>query len=348
MTLQEPQPNPDSRKSSSEQSIATLLKLAGERVQPDIAAMSKARAAAHASWRLAVKKNWFITRKRRFTTFFLGGALAATIVAVVLVIGMHAVPAQVVEVGRFARIEGQVNRIDHRKAVPLRDNAVLMSGDVVETDAGRVAINIGALSLRLDRDTRLIAMSAQDVRLDHGRLYVDSQSINSPVVLRIHTSTGLVQHEGTQFQVIATQDVTQVEVREGRVRVEHVNTRQQAVQQIEIGAGQAVTMDSQQLGRVRPQAVYGEQWNWVADIAPEFDIDGRPLTEYLTWVAREHGWQLRYASTDLERTARDIRLHGRLPGDAVRQQLDNVGLITGTYLNVEHGVLTISASMAGE
>lgn len=338
MTSPKSQSGPDARHANSEQSIATLLKLAGERVQPGDAAMSKARAAAHASWQQAVNSNRLITRRRRFTTFFLGGALAATIVAAVLVITLRSASIPVA-VGRFVRVEGKASRVDHHRIVPLHDDSVLTTDEAIDTGQGRVAIDIGALSLRLDRHTRFLALSAHDVRLDYGRLYVDSQSINNPVVLRIHTSVGVVQHEGTQFQVIATPDATQVEVREGRVRVQQARARQQ----LEIDAGQAVTMDNRQLGAIRPQAGYGQQWDWVADIAPRFDIDGRPLTEYLTWVAREHGWQLSYASADLERNARNIRLHGHLPGNEIRQQLDNVGLITGTHLDVEQGVLTITA-----
>ena len=57
---------------------------------------------------------------------------------------------------------------------------------------------------------------------------------------------------------------------------------------------------------------FGEHWEWSAGIAPALDIENRPLAEFIAWMAREHGWQVRYGDETLQLRTLDIRLHGSL------------------------------------
>jgi ferric-dicitrate binding protein FerR (iron transport regulator) len=148
-----------------------------------------------------------------------------------------------------------------------------------------------------------------------------------------------VQHEGTQYQVAADDHETRVQVREGRVNMLLDKTQQH----VQLGAGQAVTMNANQMGDVQSQPGYGDEWSWAADIAPEFNIEGRPLSELLVWLAREHGWHVRYESIEVERTALDTRLHGALLTRNTKQQLENIGLITGMNLRLDQGVLLVAS-----
>ena len=55
---------------------------------------------------------------------------------------------------------------------------------------------------------------------------------------------------------------------------------------------------------------FGEEWEWAARMAPGFDIENRPLSEFLAWLVREHGWQLRFTDAQWQSRAQGIRLHG--------------------------------------
>ena len=55
-------------------------------------------------------------------------------------------------------------------------------------------------------------------------------------------------------------------------------------------------------------------WGWVSDAAPVFDIDNQPLTAFLTWLARETGRQVVYASSAAETAARQVKLRGSIAG----------------------------------
>ncbi|HEX2585465.1 MAG TPA: FecR family protein [Steroidobacteraceae bacterium] len=327
-------PTPPPSNHDVEHSIGALLKLAGERTSPSTTATMRARVAAHTSWRQAVNRKQLAARKRRFMSLFAGGALAASVAAFML---MHTTSLAIVEVAQIVKTEGDVQRLDQRSVI--RTAQSVTSGETIQTLQGRVALNINGLSLRLDRNTRLVATSAQDMRLEYGRVYVDSEGINNHAVLKIHTPQGLVQHEGTQYQVAADDHETRVQVREGRVNMLLDKTQQH----VQLGAGQTVTMNANQMGDVQSQPGYGDEWSWAADIAPEFNIEGRPLSELLVWLAREHGWHVRYESIEVERTALDTRLHGALLARNTKQQLENIGLITGMNLRLDQGVLLVAS-----
>jgi len=316
-----------------EHSIGALLKLAGERASPASTTATRARDAAHASWQLAVRRKRSVVRKRRFMALFLGSALAASLFVTFMLTHTTSLPATAI--AQIVKEEGEVQRLDQDSVISTAQS--VMSNETIQTSRGRVALDVNGLSLRIDRNTRLVATSMQDMRLEYGRVYVDSGGANNHAMLRIHTPQGLVQHEGTQYQVSADRYATQVQVREGRVQLQLKKTRQP----VEIGAGQAVTMNDKQMTAVQSQSGYGDEWSWVAEIAPDFDIEDRPLSELLAWLAREHGWSLRYASIDVEHLAMETRLHGAPLTHNTQQQLENIGLMTGTRLQVDKGVLLV-------
>jgi hypothetical protein len=48
--------------------------------------------------------------------------------------------------------------------------------------------------------------------------------------------------------------------------------------------------------------------------APAFDINDRPLADFLLWVARETGRTIVYRSAAAESAAREVRLNGSIAG----------------------------------
>lgn len=268
---------------------------------------------------------------------FVGSLATAAAVAILFVLP-HATSDRPVAIAQIARIEGDVRRTPTH-ATPIHTNTIT-TGETIETADGRIAIAMGSLSLRVDRNTRLVAANAKQIELQQGRIYVDSGGVNAHSELRIVAPGAVIQHRGTQFQVASDHGTTRVLVREGRVQLQTA----QAHDAVDLTAGDGASIDGSSVSVQHGLSAYSNEWQWASAIAPTFDIEDRPFAEFLTWITREHGWQLRYASADLQRAAQSTRLHGSLLTANADEQLKDVALMTGTDLRVDEGVLVVSSS----
>jgi ferric-dicitrate binding protein FerR (iron transport regulator) len=327
-------PTDSSMNPSSERPIAVLLKLAGERDQPSADAIDQARKAATVSWQHAVREEKRQQRIQWLRPLIFAAALSGAAAALVLVIKPQPESSASAPVAQIARIEGEVRRSNDANP---QSATTFFAGETVTTHVGRIALAMGSLSLRVDRNTRLTALNERDFRLDYGRVYVDSGSINAHSALRIHTAGGVIEHKGTQFQVISTDRSTEVLVREGRVSVQPASDHHA----VDLTAGEAARIAGSNVSVRSGVSPHDAAWEWVNEIAPAFDIEGRPFAEFLAWITREHGWQLRFASIALEQTAQQTRLHGSLLNRNPAQQLSDVGMMTATDLRIEQGVLIV-------
>ena len=313
--------------------IGTLIRLAGERDLPSPAAMARARAAAEAAWRSG--QRGAPARASGFRRGF-AWAMAASVVALVFAgawFGRASPPvpvARVVAVGDGARLSGPVD------GAPA-PGADVLAGAMLETTAGRVALAFGALSLRVDRYSRLRFDAPDRVTLLAGSVYVDSGGVNALAALRIATPAGELRHIGTQFQVSVDGASTRIRVREGRVALNGPIAR-------EIAAGEKLDVRGTDAVLSRAQPSHGEAWEWISQTAPAFDIENRLLPEFLAWIVREHGWQLRFADAASQARVQDVRLHGSLAGLDAAGMIERVALITGTPMILRDGVLTIGGA----
>jgi len=318
----------------TDDTIGTLLRLAGERDVPTPAAMERARIAAEAAWHAGLRTP--AAKKPPRLSPLIAWAIAAS--AAVLVItgawfGRTPAPvpvARIVAVSDLAMLSGTVDGV----AAPGAD---VLPGATLETTTGRVALSFGALSLRVDRHTRLRFDALDRVTLTDGSVYVDSGGINALAALRIATPAGDVRHVGTQFQVTVEGALTRIRVREGRVAVDGPTTR-------EVAAGEKLEVRGADAVLTRGQPSSGEGWDWASQTAPAFDIENRLLPEFLAWIAREHGWQLRFADAASQARIQQVRLHGSLAGLDADGMIERVSLITGTPMALRDGVLTIGHS----
>lgn len=315
--------------------IESLLKLAGERDQPSAKALEQARTAARVSWQRGLGRDDAASediRPRR--RHIAGWALAAGLATVAATLWLWNPRQSPVDVARVAALQGQV-RLESGLTVSLA--TTLRSGEVLATTDGRVALAVGdALSLRVDRDTRLRLDGAGQVTLLDGALYVDSGGLNSHTALLVHTPAGAVRHVGTQFQVRVSGDHTRVLVREGRVVL-----LQDGGATVDLGAGDSADAAGTRVRIEHDQSSHGSEWEWAATTAPAFDIENRPLSEFLAWLAREHGWQLRYADAATQSQVQDIRLHGSMPGRDAAAMLERASMITGMPLALKDGALLV-------
>lgn len=319
--------------------IESLIKLAGERDQPSAEAFEKARAAALRSWQCALDRNQAARgRGSRPRPAVFGWSVAAGIATIAAAAFWFWTPQQAaVDVARVSVIQGDARLMESGNAIAT--SAVLRSRDVLVTRDGRVALAVGdALSLRVDRDTRLRLDAPGLVTLLQGAVYVDSGGLNAHTGLRIATPAGDVSHVGTQFQVVVGAGLTRVQVREGRVVLARAGGLV-----LDLGAGDLAEVSGSKVRVDHDLPTHGASWDWATITAPAFDIENRPLSEFLAWLAREHGWQLRYADRATQSRVQDIRLHGAMSGLDSRGMLERASLITGVPLVVSDGSLLVGA-----
>jgi len=322
----------------SERSIERLIKLAGARDMPTPEGMERARQAAQESWSRMLAQSASLGRSRLKPMW--GFAIAAGLAAVgVFVVTQRPAPAAPELVARIATLSGDARLLEGRTDILARAALPVHAGAMLSTNEGRVALTFGdSLSLRIDRGTRLRFESREQVTLLAGALYIDSGGINAVPALRIETPAGAVRHVGTQFQVHVTGSETIVRVREGRVLLTRA-----AGAPTDIAAGDELRVSGASMEWQRGLPSFGEDWEWSAGIAPALEIENRPLAEFITWMAREHGWQVRYAEEALQSRAFDIRLHGSLEQLDSAAMLERVALVTGVPLAARDGVLWVGA-----
>jgi hypothetical protein len=318
------------KKPADDSSIETLVRLAGERDAPSARGFERARAAAFAAWQQGLRAAESARPPRRAAWL----AAAAGVMSVAIIGAWYWNASRTVIVARVASVDGDAILSGARAGTPIPDSTVL-AGQLIDSRSGRVALAFGALSLRIDRDTRLRLDSPDRVTLLAGNVYVDSGGVNAFTALSIATPAGDVSHIGTQFLVTVADRVTSVRVREGRVTLE---TGQAAH---EVSAGERLEVDGTNARLVGAQVAHGSDWEWAAAIAPAFDVENRPLAEFLAWFAREHGWQLAYADATQQTRAQSVRLHGSFEGLGANAMIERVSLITGIPLTLRDGALTV-------
>jgi hypothetical protein len=317
-------------------SIGALLRLAGERDAPSDAGVERARSAALAAWRQGlepVSASSMPRRSRRIAAW----AAAAAVAALTIGGAWHWHASRPGIAARIAAVGGDV-RLDATGIEPLAAGREVLDGTTIDSRSGRIALAFGASSLRVDRATRVRIDSPDRVTLFAGEVYVDSGGLNATSPLRIATPAGEVRHVGTQFRVHVGGGVTSVHVREGRVNLRDAGGRTH-----EVATGERLAVDAGRAALSRGDDSFGAGWEWAAQIRPPFDIENRPLAEFLAWIAREHGWQLTYRDAAVQSRAREVRLHGSLDGLDAPGMIERVSLITGLPVELRDGTLVVEA-----
>ena len=270
---------------NGERDVEDVLRNAGRRSEPPDDVVQSVRAAVEVQWREVVERR---ARRRR-----IGLSLAAGVafVAVGLWAARPWLPGATDE--RMASISVATGSVQVKSGwlsrwQPVGLRQALHAGEQVETaSSGRVALTLGdGLSVRLDHDTLISLVDSRHISLTRGALYVDSGSKRLPTgsELQIVTPAGAVRHLGTQY-------------RDPGRRFASSNHRSRRESRARYGSG----LDASRLRggtdcRFFPRgpqrsavSPYDARWEWVSATAPSFDIDGRSVGDFLTWVARELG-----------------------------------------------------------
>jgi hypothetical protein len=294
--------------------IARVLRAAGGRAGPSIDVTQAVLTAVHAEWHAAVEKQ----QRRRAQRVWLAAAASVTAAAVALFLGRSLLTPQGEVVANVSRSVGavQIKEDDGDRWQYLADaNAAtaLHAGERMHTGPdGRIAIAMeNGVSLRLDRDTSVAFVDADHIEVNEGAVYVDSGiAAANAGRLQVSTPAGVVRHVGTQYEARVVNDgSTRIRVREGRVDVKPVKGEALTLQ---VGDQILVSPSGvERRGRIEPS---DDEWDWASNAAPEFDIEGRPVREFLAWAGREAGLEVVFATPESAAEARRAVLSGSVAG----------------------------------
>jgi len=205
---------------------------------------------------------------------------------------------------------------------PLKNGITLNVGEELSTH-GPVLIALAAGgTLRVAPDTVLELTAPSESELQRGLVYFDWPPGHADATpFSVKTRAGVVQHVGTEFEVLSNDQIVRIRVREGRVQL------RTAAEQTLIDAGTQLTANRDGTLSRSPIESYGRDWLWVAALAPDYEIEGRPLLKFLQWAARELGRPLKFADDHAREVAEHTILHGSIKG---REPLDALNSVLST------------------
>ncbi len=204
---------------------------------------------------------------------------------------------------------------------------VARQGDVVEADTlietgpdSRIALRMaGGQSLRIDTSSRLLVHSSNHVSLRAGGTYIDTDTASNSLPIMVSTPFGVARDVGTQFQVRLATSVMMVGVRDGLVEV-----AQTGRQSISVNKDRFMELDIYGKKSERILSADDPSWGWIETVAPEFDIQGASLQQYLMWYAREKGVRLMWVDDESESNAEGVELSGSIAGMTLDESLQIV------------------------
>jgi ferric-dicitrate binding protein FerR (iron transport regulator) len=208
-----------------------------------------------------------------------------------------------------AAVVASVERV--RGDAQVGDAALAMGASVpsaqrIDTHSGQVALRLAdGGSLRLGPQTRITFAASGRASLDAGAVYFDSE--RGAAAVEVRTPLGIVRDMGTQFVVRLAGERLDVAVRDGRVAIERGSGA------VDVAAGERVSLATgASAPRRERSASFGGDWDWAERLAPPFDIDGRPLIDFLKWVEAQTGRKVEFTDRATEQVARDTVLKGSI------------------------------------
>jgi ferric-dicitrate binding protein FerR (iron transport regulator) len=319
--------------------LEAALRASGRRPQPSAAGTARAYAQAQQEWQRVVSSS--LRRQRARRAGWAAGLLAASIAGAAIIFGVHRTVQAPERLAIVLRIQGNASvTAPGSTMTALLDAASVAAGSTLETAPdGRVALQLtGGESLRLDRGTRLAVIDATSMRLERGRIYVDSGSHAGRRSIRIRTPLALLTDVGTQFQTEWREGVLRLRVREGTVSVGESGLAPKAGT---IVAGQVMSLHQDRTRSLERADGFGPAWAWIADIAPGPGGDEHRLEPILQWICRELGCRLHYADARTRELVSAVMLDGSLEGLSPEQAFEVVQRITKFRYRMEAGELNV-------
>ncbi len=269
---------------------------------------------------------------------WVGLAVAASMVAGVLTLVALRPASEREQFGTVAQSTGGGLEIQgaflHKRRLRVGE-AVQVGDAVLSRGAALVELARGG-TLRVAPGSAVVVVTASELALKHGLIYVDKPpGLSDFGRLHVTTRAGLVEHVGTEFELRSDDQVLRIRVREGQVRFFGATGAQIANAGTELNAlsGGRVTM--------RRVPTFGRAWDWTTALAPDFAVEGRPLIEFLQWASRELGCTLDFADARARDSASSTILHGSIQGQTPADALTNILASTSLSFELTEGSLRI-------
>lgn len=280
-----------------EELTARLLRLAGPRAAVPAERSARIQHAVTGTWRVQL-------RRHRLRRQLLAGTVVLATAATIVVATRLTVPRRIEAPSKaqpavVERVQGGTAALSAGRTLPI--------GEWIETAAdSRTALRIdGRASMRLDVSSRARLLDAATIELESGAVYVDTGADSAAFAVR--TRLGIARDIGTQFEVRLNDDALRIRVRSGLVELRYPSGT------TAVRGGSEVTVEGDRVV-TRQMPAFGPEWQWAAQLAAPFDIEGRSLSAFLEHISREQGWVLRFADAELARNATTVILHGSVNG----------------------------------
>ena len=302
-------------------------------------AMQRIRAATQTEWRANVQAPTH-ARTRRLSL-----AAAASVLMLAAAIGWNVFMTTTGDtgalLGEVARFEapGLVESGYLRRDVAMNPGASLRAGQSFDVRGDSLITLAGGGNLRLARASSIKVLASNAVKLERGEIYVDippgSRGSDRFMVV---TPAGEFRHVGTQFAVAIVNGMTRLRVREGSVQWNATDGEST------VNAGTELTIDQNRTVTRRPIPTAGRDWAWAESMAPDIDIDNRPLQEFLVWFSRETGRKLVLADDEVRKQTATIRMHGDVRGLTAMEALSAVMAATTLRFELPEGAIRVSSA----
>lgn len=328
-----------------DEAVEALLEKAAPRPVPPSGDENIVRDAVYAEWQAVTGK----AKSRQLLSYF---AIAATVVLGVAVAfnALQISNAPAVRIATISKSHGSIYLLGEQSELrEMTDLASIYAGQIIETgdDAG-IGLEWGnGGSLRVDKNTRIEFTSADTVYLRSGQIYIDSQHSSEMVAaitgsgLEIETDHGSVAHVGTQYMTAVDARNITVSVREGEVVVDGAYISKAVAY-----AGQQLTIS----GGAKPSVLdidgFGETWDWIEATAPNVNMDGKSVFEFLQRIGRETGLKVEFESAAAEAKAHAGTQYGMFD---MRPREELALRMSGEDLNyrIDGGTIYVSAIDSG-
>lgn len=322
----------------SDDAVEALLGQAAPRPVPPAAETEAVREAVRAEWRQISSRQR--SRKRWTHLAIAASVLIAVFVSLNMLRTNGLEPVQVASVDtQFGSVHLLGDGAELLEATPLTS---VRTGEtlITDNDSG-MGLSWGeGGSLRIDANTTIEFVSREQVYLQSGRVYFDSEPAlvgsvtGSDAKLTIMTDFGEVTHVGTQYMTHAGDGVLTVSVRSGEVVV------QSAGESASAGRNQQLAIAGSGVRSIVNIRSHGAAWEWVENTSPAASLDGRSVSEFLGWVSHETGMAIEYESAGAEGRAEQERLNGTVESGP-RQALQVWMLGTDLEWRIENGVIYV-------
>ncbi len=284
--------------------IGRLLKFAGAREPVPDERLQRAQKKVRAHWQQVVADQQPLKPSQRFNIIAVAASFVLVVATALVLWNHYHVPA----IELLASVERVLGEIEIRDEVAHKNTTIIANTPIVTDDNSRIALRMsGGQSLRIDTSSHVILHSPNHISLEAGAIYIDTAFAETEEPILVSTPLGTAQDIGTQFQIRVIGMLMVVGVRTGLVEVS-----QPGGQSHSINRGHFVKLDASGKSGQYPIQPDDPSWAWIETVAPEFDIQGASLEQYLRWYAHERGVNLVWADAASEASAGAALLAGSI------------------------------------